>query len=391
MRARGIARSAAILVALPVLVGIALAEGYVRWVDADGYYTPETLRKDAARLRYQEILYARNAFPASPQRVQPDRGKWRDVTWGINARGYRDDDIAIPKPEGTVRIVVYGGSHVFDPGASNGEDWPNRVEAALAGVLANRRIEVVNAGIPGHRSIDSTTRLLTEGHLLEPDIAVIDNTWNDIKYFSSAEPLLRDGRPYKPGVDPRLFYRSALDRWLSETSQLYVRLRQAYWTWALQIGPEGAAAAVEPEYEVQPFLPDVQPSETGFYEHKLRQFRLNVEAFVAIARSVGALPVIVRQARLASADNDSEAREHIRYDAVGGISHEALLAAYAEADRRLSAVSDAQGVPLVDGAGMVPADLEHFVDQVHLTPAGSARLADGVAERLKPVLQEQLR
>lgn len=391
MRIRRVASSAALFVLLPVLVGIALAEGYVRWLGAEGYYTPKTLREDPNRVRYQEALYAANVFAASAQRVRPNRGKWRDVTWEINPRGYRDDEIIIPKPKGTVRIVIYGGSHVFDPGASNGEDWPNRVEAALAGALGDRRIEVVNAGIPGHRSIDSATRLLSEGHLLEPDVAVIDNTWNDIKYFSKPEPLLRDSRPYKRGVDPRLFYQSDLDRWLSETSQLYVRLRQAYWTWALEIGPEGATAEVEPDYDLQPFLPDAQPNQAGFYRHKLRQFRLNVEAFVAIARSVGALPVIVRQARLADPDNSAGAREHIRYDAVGDISHEALLAAYAEADRRLRAVSDTHDVPLVDGAAMVPSDLRHFFDQVHLTQAGSARLADGVAERLKTLLREHVR
>src|SRR5262245_44067511 len=120
-------------------------------------------------LRYAESAVSRHALAAEPLEV--DAG--RDLHYRITDKGYRGDDFEWQKPQGTVRILVYGGSSVFDIYQGEGRDWPARVERALTegGIAA----EVINAGVPGHTSLDSLGLLLAEGHRLDPDYVLLSH------------------------------------------------------------------------------------------------------------------------------------------------------------------------------------------------------------------------
>jgi len=104
--------------------------------------------------------------------------------WEINEKGYRGHNFETKKPDGVIRIMVYGGSAAFDTMVSDGKDWPSQVEAKLR-ESGFPQVEVVNAGIMGHTSLESVARLFTEGFVFQPDYVVIYNGWNDIKYLNS--------------------------------------------------------------------------------------------------------------------------------------------------------------------------------------------------------------
>src|SRR6185503_11554593 len=109
--------------------------------------------------------------------------------------------------------------------------------------------------------------------------------WNDIKLLRSPEPLLRQfTRQDVPQEDPRTTYQNVLDRLLGESSQLYVRLRERYYTWKLRIGDEGMKPA--------------GVYGTSIDETALRQYKLNVQTFVDIAKNIGAVPILMIEARL---------------------------------------------------------------------------------------------
>ena len=373
-------RSAAyVIVLLPVAAALLLGEAYVRNLDDAGHFTPETLRERDG-FPYRPAVYARYIFPTAAHEV---------TLWGnrlaLSEKGYRGPDFSIPKPKGTVRIVIYGGSAAFDIGAPEGEDWPRQVETRLRDA-GFENAEVVNAGVPGLASADAVGRLLTEGWLLEPDVVLLYNTWNDIKHFAHPEPLLRQVRPWATDLDPRLYYQGRLDRALCETSQLYVRLRQLFWEWRLDVGLEGSRRSKDPLWEHHGITAHLRPNSHGFYDHQVAQFKLNVSAFVDLSRDIGALPVLVRQARLVRPDNNEEERRRIAYEYVS-LDHDGLVAAYAAADRVLEAVSREKDVPLVDGVAAVPPDRLYLRDHVHLYVRGSTKLAAGVAERLLPLLE----
>ncbi len=96
----------------------------------------------------------------------------------INAQGFRDDDVALPKPAGVYRIVCVGGSTTAE-GMSGALTYPNMVETKFTRALGPGRVDVVNAGIFALASageVEHTADYLA----LEPDLVVHYNFVNDV-------------------------------------------------------------------------------------------------------------------------------------------------------------------------------------------------------------------
>ncbi|MBT4119390.1 MAG: hypothetical protein HOG89_00190 [Candidatus Peribacter sp.] len=348
-------------IVLPVLVALLLGEAYIRYTNE--YVTPEILRSKS--LQYSPSLFTRHVFATKEQHIE-DKG------WFINNRGYRGRDFSLKKDEGTTRVIVYGGSAVFDQEMPNGKDWPHRLESSLQekGIT---NIEVINAGIPGHASFDSFGRLFAEGHLLDPDYVVLYNGWNDMKYFSDGRSLLRIFKPYNKKLDPRIEYRGVLDQVLPETSQLYVYLRGPYINWKFRIGSEGIIPTGE--------------SVNVFDNPWPQQYRVNAEMFVDLARNIDAVPILVTQARLVSQKNTEEEKALIKYDYVR-MDHETLVQAFETLDEILREVASHKGIPIVEASKEMSGNSEYFTDHVHFTEAGSAEITSIISEYLHSLITE---
>ncbi len=355
------------------LVPLLLGEAAVRIFCPVGYVTPGILRE--LELPYATATFSKHVF---------DTGG-RDVTYDvfggqtqcrINAQGYRGPDFEPRKPAGTVRVIVYGGSTVFDLAAPKGHDWPRLLHAELQ-ERGLQRVEVVNAGIPGTDASDAFGRLFAEGHVLEPDVVVFYGAWNDLRNLDSRRPLLRRRTPYRATDDPRITYQGSVDRALCNVSQLYVRLRSRYFTWRLDVGPEGRRGPVATD--------DGDSAPVG----GATQYELAVRMFVALAREIGAVPVLVTQARLVAPGNTESQRGRINYRTAGSEDHEALCAAFARTDTILSRAADPEGTLLVDASEHMTSDPQWFHDHVHTTASGSRRLATLLADALEPVLRER--
>ena len=65
-----------------------------------------------------------------------------------------------------------------------------------------------------------------------------------------------------------------------------------------------------------------------------------------------------------------------------GISVSDAPQVIAAMNTRVSELASERGCPLVEAAGRVPPDAEHFVDCCHLTAAGNHRIAELLAETL---------
>ena len=64
-----------------------------------------------------------------------------------NSFGLRSPEVSVPKPGGTVRILMLGDSFTFGFGAADDEVFSRRLEARLRDAYPSRTIEVVNAGV----------------------------------------------------------------------------------------------------------------------------------------------------------------------------------------------------------------------------------------------------
>lgn len=345
-----------------MLVTLSLGEVYTRLTKE--YYTPEIIKTRS--LQYSPALFTINVFPLKEQNIEK-KG------WFINSKGYRGKDFSRKKDEEKIRVIVYGGSAVFDPKVPNGKDWPCRLEAILM-EKGIKNIEVINAGIPGHATFDSFGRLFSEGHIFQPDYVILYNAWNDIKYFSLEEPLLRKLKPYKESRDFRISYRGRLDRMLCKFSQLYVHLRHRYYKWKYNVGSEGAVEKVKHYREVS--------------ELSLKQYRLNVEMFVDLAKNIHAVPILVKQARLVSHNNTEEEKTKIFYQ-YQQMQHQTLISSFEKIDDIIRDVAKLKHVPIADPSKQMTGKSEYFSDHIHLSDEGSKKLANIMADFLFTLIKSQ--
>jgi len=358
---------------ITITLGMIAAEVYLRLTRA--HVNPDTQR--ARSLEYEATLFSRNAFPQMLQRKHATPSG--DVV--INPRGYRGAPFAVPKPPGTTRIVMLGGSSLFDMYAKEGRDWPHLVESRLrARGYAN--VEVINAATPGHATFDLLGRLYSEVWMFEPDYLLIYESWNDIKYFRNLNPehtLLRLQRPAATNGDGRLvanpfiYYSGRLDRLFSR-SQFYVRLRDRFLQW--RVGTPRVEGIVTSS-----------ALDNSYGDYGPRQFAMNLHLLVAAARHVSATPILMTQARLITPANTPAEREKIAYEFVN-LSHEALLRAFSDCDRAIFTVAKADNVLVLDLAAQFSGKPELFEDHTHTTAAGSDALAHATADFLQGMLRK---
>lgn len=356
----------AVLVVGAVAVALGLVELGVRgWRPAPPLANLADPDAPLPAVVYERSVFARHVLPARPHWVKGNH------LFVINEKGYRGKNFPWRKPAGERRVVIYGGSAVFDILSDEGRDWPARVQARLAG-RGRDDVRVINAGVPGHASFDSLGRLLAEGHRLEPDIVVLYNAWNDIKTFTWEESLLRGLTPYRPKRDWTRFPVNPVDGLLARLSHAWRRLRVPLFTRLRDqdFGREGTSRN--------------EPLVDTFPGTQIEQFRVNVSTFVDLVRNAGARPVLSTQARLPVAGSNEDQRRRIVYR-YAGLTHDATVRAFDATDRVIREVAADKGVPVVS-AGLLSGRAELFDDAVHTTDAGS----DALAALFTPAIHSEL-
>jgi len=316
----------------------------------------------------------------SRHRLKPTiEGQKAHESFYINEAGFRGPSFSIPKPEGLTRIIIIGGSAVFDKPAEDKykrDDWPHLAEQFLK-KLGYGQVEVINAGIPAHASFDSLGRLYSQIWMYEPDFVLLYNAWNDIKYFRKLTPhapLISLYGPYDDKRNPFMNYQGLWDR-LFSFSQLYVKVRSRYYKWKKLFGKEGIIEAGEFQDTYSPYGP--------------QQYRLNVELFVDACRNIGATPILLTQATLVTTDNSREERERIVYK-YPKLSHSALVRAYEETYQIIQSVGKEKGALVLDLASQFNGQTDLFKDHVHTTKKGSEQIASAVARFLGKLLDKQV-
>lgn len=94
-----------------------------------------------------------------------------------NSLGLRDDEVVLPKPPGTFRILVIGDSFVQASQVSVGQPFTEVLERALNASPPSpgrpARYDVVNAGVGGWGPGEEYLWLKNEGLKLQPDVVVL--------------------------------------------------------------------------------------------------------------------------------------------------------------------------------------------------------------------------
>lgn len=135
-----------------------------------------------------------------PSRTMPDDAHtFRGVI--SNPQGLREDHVvAVPKPAGELRILFLGDSCTFGTGLALEQGFVQRTEDLLRGRFPDRRIECVNAGVPGYTLFQGWRVLERRGPDLEPDLVVSAFGWNDASQWDERSDLehYADARAARP-------------------------------------------------------------------------------------------------------------------------------------------------------------------------------------------------
>jgi len=291
----------------------------------------------------------------------------------INSLGFRGKEPTWEPADGTLRLVVLGGSAAFCYDVSDDEHtWPALLERALGEAL-DMPVEVINLGLPGYDASNSKVNYLFTARSLNPHGLLVYHTWNDLKYLrlfdQQGEGLpreflsgLRAGGHNLPAFE-RFFFQSQI---VQRVRHVYLRFREAR--------RENSYTSLEREGETA----NRMPSERAF-----DLFQKNFQDIVVLAQSDGVLPVLISQATLAQPENLShpEVRLNIRNNLIG-MTQPVLVDAWLESNRRIKATADTDGAVFLDGYDAVAPTLENFKDHVHLLDAGAQRLARSLSEQL---------
>ena len=345
-------------------------------------------------VKYLPTVYARHRLAPVGKLVDvdPDKAKGKkdpdensEKMFYISTRGYRGEQFDVRKPAGTIRVMIVGGSSVFDTSVTDTPDnlsnsWPSKVQKILhQDGISN--VEVINAGIPGQSTLDSLGRLFSELWYFEPDYVLIYHGWNDIKFWSHKEvspehTMLEIMRPLNNEANPFIHYQGSFDRYAS-ASQVYTRLRYLYHKWQINLGKEGAGNDN-----------DDDPNAYGstYSEYGPKQFKLGIELLVEASRSIGAQPILINQATLVDSENNEEAISGISYD-LTMLSHRGMVNAYSDVYKIQQEVAAEKDVLYIDPAKTMNGQLDYFRDHVHLNDQGSLEIARIVAAELRPILE----
>jgi hypothetical protein len=197
-------------------------------------------------------------FPGLPQPGESDRGLWAyDATKGwfhvpgangvsylggpdrgairINSLGLRGPDVALEKPDGVVRVLVFGDSFVFGVGVDEEHLFTTQL-SHLLNASGTGSYEVVNMGVSGY-STDQEYLLLEErGLRLHPDVVLLvacdndfDGNLEDFAYEMYYKPYYvqdAEGRLVLHNVPvPRLDRAQQAKVWMARHSNVWNALR----------------------------------------------------------------------------------------------------------------------------------------------------------------------
>ncbi len=108
----------------------------------------------------------------------------------ISAQGLRDREYDIPKPPGVKRILILGDSVTYGLGVRLEDTFAKQLEIMLAedNYPSIKKIEVLNMGVNGYKTVQEVEHLKVNGLRFEPDVVILAYNLNDPGDFSRELP-----------------------------------------------------------------------------------------------------------------------------------------------------------------------------------------------------------
>ncbi len=325
---------------------------------------------------------------------------------------YRDQTYTVGKPEGVRRVLLLGGSAVYDTVKDHRESWPYLLEQKLR-KKTGKNVEVINLAFYSECSVDEVFKLNEFGLELEPDAVVVFDGENDVynffhhfDYWKRLYELKARNILHQKKHDPftRFFGN------LRKNSSLYQRLNQLKksartWVSVQAMDEQRSKKAAEPQAPAQPAAAvdpmagvGAGPQGEKFFEDRSRWpeiqreslaiYRANLDKMARLIKKAGARGLFIFQPDLSYKAVTGQVSEAERSEYLKVIGrHEAewkeiQQLTYPPAIDAMKSVADANGIPFYDfnpeflskgdAAGL-------FEGNVHFSPAGREAVAEYLA------------
>ena len=124
----------------------------------------------------------------------------QDISWcddpdlenRYNSLGFRGDEFQEQKHDIDFRIFAVGGSTTYGSGVTDDETWPAYLQQIINEKITGKKIEVINAGIPGADTNGELKAIKQKIVRLSPDLIIMFDGWNDLQHFIQTEKTIQN-------------------------------------------------------------------------------------------------------------------------------------------------------------------------------------------------------
>ncbi len=275
----------------------------------------------------------------------------------INSNGFRGRDFAEDKGA-NYRIVALGESTTFGfTVTATDRPWPERLEQLIHDRLKLRRpVEVINAGVPAFDLSNNVARLSVDILALKPDMIISYHGLNGFHWLDPSLPSMF-GRP--PG------YRRRPLRLLAEAEYKVKLLR------------------FERERATEPQAKSAPPGDP-----MQSQYAQEYRKLIQIARANQIRLVLANYSMAVNRASDPKVKNFysLTFPGIDRViaANEAHTTILGQLGREHPEITIVDTHPNLDGQH------DEYIDLVHFSEEGEARMAENVFDGIKPVLEAEL-
>lgn len=372
------ALSLLILVVCGVEVGVRVYEA----ASGSSVCSPnDTICGDPAKLTIPSWSVYQELKPLATALVE-SRDSKADVEIHTNSLGLRAVEPAVPKPPNVYRILVMGDETIFAPETAETDHFCTVLQNLLQ-PQSRAKIEVINAGIPGHCPLTEYLVLKQRLLNLQPDLVLLHFDWSDV---SEDRQIRRSCRCDAAGLPQSCAHAklvatkkvSPVEVWRKQFRLLDWGLTAAGVEWKQKIANQKAASR---ESDVNPYawLRDERPQQNVMF----RQAVHPIADLAALCRSSSCQFVVFTSPKPWQVSAKCSRGEGVRLAA--GVAREAYFS-NREPFRVLARFAFNAKIPFVDTTAVLTQgpDVEsNFLRHApRWSPAGHRKVAESVVTAL---------
>ncbi|HXK23408.1 MAG TPA: SGNH/GDSL hydrolase family protein [Myxococcota bacterium] len=358
----------ALLVAIGLAASVLTAEVGTRiYAHAGSEMGRSLVRRDPLEIAIEE--HGELGYRQRPNRnheyANGTRAHW-------NAMGFRGPLVAQPKPLGSFRVILLGGSTTHGYAVDDDQTIDTHMRSILRQRYPEKRFEVVNLALDGYDSYQIFQRFKDDGIALRPDLVIVNTGVNDVRNARFAHLQVPDLRT--------VLWADNLEQMREQTRSggPPLRFRIGHWFYLARLPglirdnflrrhELASNATVEPN-------PDV-----------VDYFETNIRHTAELVQQAGAgLILSTEPSSLATryAATDTSPQSYWIVDAATTQQYRDRLA---ERLHKLATEETARGQRVAYLHLDLPPEL--FQDDCHLTPEGNRVVAEGFVDALSPFLK----